>query len=231
MPDVPLPFAIIQWMRDRQWGDHHLEWHTTRQWDRLSPAEQAEAASLGWQRASHQEGEATNGFEFLMMHRAMLQLLREEFPMQTALFDGWRAPPTDPVDPNDPVPAGNPQPFRPEMAAAIARLSSDLPSFADDDALGLYIETRMRPVPGNPFATSSDSSTGIHNYLHNRFSDSTSPINMGDPSVNIENTSSGGCTAGSTRAGRHSAPPRGCRTRTPRSSKRCNANAIIWRAT
>jgi len=104
MPDVPLPFAIIQWMRDRRWGDHHLEWHTTRQWDRLSPAEQAEAAALGWQRASRQEGEATNGFEFLMMHRAMLQLLREEFPTLTDLFAGWPTPPTDPADPNDPVP-------------------------------------------------------------------------------------------------------------------------------
>src|SRR5262245_10960772 len=111
MADVPVPFAIRQWMRDRNWGDHHLEWHTTRQWDRPSPAEQAEAAAVGWQRAAVQEGEAGNGFEFLMMHRAMMQLLREEFPSEAGLFDGWTTPPTDPANPNDPVPPGNPQAF------------------------------------------------------------------------------------------------------------------------
>ena len=187
MPNVPLPFSIIQWMRDRDWGHHHLEWHTTRQWDRLSPAEQAEASSLGWARAAKQEGEATNGFEFLMMHRAMLGLLREAFPSQTALFAGWSTPPTNPGDPDDPVPAGNPQPFRPAMATAITRLTNSLTSFGDDDELGLYIQTRAQPVFGNPFNRSPDESRGIHNYLHNRFADTSSLVNMGDPEKNLEN--------------------------------------------
>lgn len=187
MADTSLPMSIIQWMRDRQWGNHHLEWHTVRRWDRMSPQERAEAIANGWQRASRQEGEPTNGFDFLMMHRAMLLLLRREFPADASLFDGWQAPPNDPDDPNDPVPAGNPRPFRPEMMRAIDRLMNGVETFSDDDELGLFIETNLRPVPGHPFQTSADSSTGIHNYLHNRFSDSSSPIDMGDPTRNLEN--------------------------------------------
>jgi hypothetical protein len=187
MADLPLPMTIRQWMRDRQWGVHHLEWHTIRRWDRLTPQERAEATANGWQRAARQEGEPINGFDFLIMHRAMLQLLRQAFPGDASLFDGWKTPPTNPDDPSDPVTAGNPRPFRPAMANAIARLTDGIDTFTDDDDLGLFIETSLRPTPTNPFRTSTDPTTGIHNYLHNRFSDPSSAIDMGDPTRNIEN--------------------------------------------
>jgi hypothetical protein len=179
--------SIRQWMEDRNWGLHHLEWHTARRWDRMTPQERAEAIANGWHRANRQEGEPTNGFAFLMMHRAMLQSLRQAFPADAVLFDGWQSPPTDPDDPTDPVPPGNARPFSAPMAAAIARLTNDLSTFADDDDLGLYIQTSVRPLPGQPFHMSPDPQTGIHNYLHNRFSDPSSPIGMGDPLHNLEN--------------------------------------------
>jgi hypothetical protein len=187
MADPALPISIRQWMRDRNWGMHHLEWHTARRWDRLTPQERAEAVANGWQRASRQEGDPTNGFEFLMMHRAMLQLLIQAFPGDATLFAGWQSPPTNPNDPADPVPPGTSRQFSPVMANAIARLTGNISSFADDDELGLFIQTNLRPVPGDPFHTSPDPMAGIHNYLHNRFSDRSSPINMGDPLHNLEN--------------------------------------------
>jgi hypothetical protein len=182
-----LPGIIRTWIKDRNWGIHHLEWHASRQWDTLSPDLRAWAQQRGWQRAAPQEGAAGNGFQFLLMHRAMLETLREQFPKDTALFEGWTTPPTEPDDANDPVPAGQPHPFDPSMLQAIHKLQTDPGSFADDDSLGLYIQTSRRPTPTNPFAGSSDPTTGIHNYIHVRFSDPNSPVNIGDPSVNLEN--------------------------------------------
>lgn len=190
MSDVTLPSTITNWMNDRNWGEHHLQWHAVRQWDRLSPAVQAQLTAMGWTRSPIQEGEPGNGREFLLMHRAMIQLLKTQFPGNSALFLGWDSPPIDPADPVDPIPENSPipGPFDADMKQAIERLESELGSFANEDELGLFIETRSRPLPGNPFNQDSDASAGIHNYLHGRFTDNSSPVNMGDPSVNLGNT-------------------------------------------
>jgi hypothetical protein len=182
-----MPDEIREWMQQRNWGVHHLEWHTSRQWDRLPLAARQWAAQQGWRRAALLEGEAGNGVEFLVMHRAMIELLREQFPQHAALFAGWATPPTDPHDRNDPLPDGATTPFDPDMARAVQRLQNNPRSFADDDDLGLYVETRFRPTPNNPFATSDDPSIGIHNYLHVRFQDPGSPVDMGKPEVNLGN--------------------------------------------
>jgi hypothetical protein len=187
MADTAFDPAIVGWMRQNGWGMHHLEWHTVRQWDRLDQASRDWAAQQGWRRAAVQEGEAGNGLEFLAMHRAMIELLREQFPNHGDLFRGWSSPPTDPNDRDDPLPNGAATPFPQNYLDAITKLRDAPGSFASDDKLGQYIETRARPVPGDPFARDPDTSAGIHNFLHNRFSDSNSPIDMGNPLVNIEN--------------------------------------------
>lgn len=176
-------------MQDRNWGEHHLRWHAERQWDRRSPAAQAQMTAAGWARAAVQEGEPGNGREFLLMHRAMIHILLSEFPGNAAWFVGWTTPPTDPNDAGDPVPANSPLPgaFSPQMIQAIDRLTNNLAGFVSEDELGLFIETRFRPIPGSPFNVSPDPSSGIHNYLHGRFTDNDSPINLGDPSVNLDN--------------------------------------------
>src|SRR5690242_11056352 len=106
MADSPLPDEVRMWMRMRNWGMHHLEWHTERQWDRLPPSAIAWAQQQGWRRAQRQEGSPGNGFDFLLMHRAMIQLLREAFPQHADLFQGWANVPTNPTDPADPLPHG-----------------------------------------------------------------------------------------------------------------------------
>src|SRR6516164_5139989 len=83
--DLLMPDEIREWMQQRNWGVHHLEWHTSRQWDRLPLAARQWAAQQGWRRAALLEGEAGNGVEFLVMHRAMIELLREQFPQHAAL--------------------------------------------------------------------------------------------------------------------------------------------------
>jgi hypothetical protein len=189
MADVPIPGEITTWMESRNWGRHHLQWHVERGWDRLSPPALAWAQGQGWTRYRIQEGEETNGLAFLAMHRVMIRMLVAQFPPHAGLFAGWTSPPTDPNDPNDPVPSNSafPGPFFADMVTSIARIEEHASSFDGDDDFGLYIQTRWRPFPNRPTRRSLDPSTGIHNYIHGRFSDGNSPINMGNPQVNLQN--------------------------------------------
>lgn len=187
MADVSMPTAIVQWMRQRGWGDHHLQWHVVRSWDRLSPAAVTWATGQGWSRYPIQEGEERNGLQFLAMHRVMIQRLVTAFPTHAALFAGWTTPPSDPNDALDPVPGAAPGPLPPEMIGAIARLETALEAFDGEDELGRFIETAWRPFPSNPRRRSDDASSGLHNVMHNRFADENSSIDLGNPEVNIEN--------------------------------------------
>jgi hypothetical protein len=195
MADAAMPQEMLDWMEARNWGNHHVEWHFTRRWDfwhALAPTDPGiqqmvdEAIGNGWTRASLQEGDVGGGIDFLMMHRAMFILLLKNFPHHSHFLRGWTTPPTDPADANDPVPSG--AAFDANRVLAIAELETPTVAlFPNEDAWGLFLETNIRPLPGNPTNRSTDLRTGIHNYMHNRWSDSTSAVNLGDPQVNIFN--------------------------------------------
>jgi len=179
-----MPKAIIDYENQMGWGTHHLRWHTERQWNLLGPSDRAWAQKQGWSAATIQEGRAGNGLEFLAMHRVMIGLLVKQYPQYKSLFTGWTVIPTTP---NDPTAPKTTETFSPDMLKAIDKLENHLGDFATDDDFGLYLETELRPTASNPDARSSDTSTGIHNYIHNRFMDSSSPIDLGDPSKNLGN--------------------------------------------
>ncbi len=184
----PVPADVQAYFIENNSGMMHLRWHTVRQWDRLTPAALASAQLQGWTRSPTQEGEAGNGLQFLAMHRVMFRMLRIHFPQYAnTVFQGWATVPTDPRDPLNPLPFGSIAPFASNMSIAVTNLSSRPANFASNDAWGTYLETIFRPVPGNPRATSTDPTVGLHNYLHARWTDAGSPINMGDPAVNIGN--------------------------------------------
>jgi hypothetical protein len=200
MADTPIPSEITHWMNNLGWGDHHLRWHIERRWDRFEYRDQFAhptsrvipwAISQGWSRYEPQEGAPDNGIEFLAMHRAMLLALTQQFPQHAALFTGWTQVPMAVNDPNDPVPVnpGAPLPGALSQAYqdAAARLQSQPESFASEDALGVYMQTTDLPTPANPLADSPEAGAGIHNHLHGRFTLVGSPINIGNPQVNIQN--------------------------------------------
>jgi hypothetical protein len=180
-----MPKPLVAFLRTQSWGTHHLEWHTVRQWDRLSPSDQAYAKRQGWSRADVMEGAKSNGLEFLAMHRAMIRLLTAKFPSNAELFAGWKEPPTVNGDKNDP--STDSAKFDATKMPAIDKLENHLADFKTDDELGLYIETTLRPTMADPNARAADKSAGLHNYLHYRFQDGNSKIDMGDPSVNLQN--------------------------------------------
>ena len=186
-PSSALPASLISHMQAHGWGQMHLQWHTERRWDRLPATAAAYAQRQGWTRAARQEGESGNGVEFLAMHRVMLQMLADLDPAARPWLVGWSAPPTDPKDAADPIPNGATTPFSPDMLAALDRLEHHLDSFASEDELGLYIETSFRPQAGDPMASAADRTAGVHNYLHQRFQDPSSPTDLGNPAVNLLN--------------------------------------------
>ncbi len=182
-----MPRVIVDFLNQQGWGRHHLEWHTTRRWDLLAEADIEWAQRQGWRRATLQEGTPGNGLEFLAMHRVMLRTLSKKAPRYASLFAGWKQVPTDPRDRADPLPGGDDSGFDVEMQKALARLETQLDGIKSDDELGLFLETTLRPSRTNPRARAKDKRAGLHNYLHNRFTDAGSKIDIGDPSVNLAN--------------------------------------------
>ncbi|MEM9284120.1 MAG: hypothetical protein AAGA96_20060 [Verrucomicrobiota bacterium] len=214
MADIKIPEEIAEWMIERGWSAHHDQWHFERRWDywgalKDNPAvpepfrqwinnKFAEANTNGWSRADIQEGEVGNGEEFLFMHRAMIELIITSFPQHVHYFRGWHTPPRDYSSSLDPVPVPDTEPPREchplkklicdPMLSAIDRIETSPTSFSSDDDFGLYVETNQRPTPGNPTGRSDDASTGIHNYLHGRWSGMSADLDLGDPRFNIFNT-------------------------------------------
>jgi hypothetical protein len=196
MADISIPAPIVTWMQAREWGPHHLEWHLTRTWDvwhARAAAGDANAAQVvafinaqGWSRASTQEGGPDNGLEFLAMHRAMIQLLKEAFPADAALFAGWSTPPQNPADADDPVPGG--AAFDADKAGGIAQIEGHPELFPTENGYGVFIQTMLRWSAANPLGQTTDTKSGVHNYLHRRWTDTSSTINLGDPEVNLFNT-------------------------------------------
>jgi hypothetical protein len=178
---------MLTFLNQQGWGKHHLEWHTVRQWDLLGPNDQAWAKRQHWARADLQEGTKGNGLEFLAMHRVMIRMLVEKFPQNADIFTGFAKPPTECSDKVDPCGPETQGPFDANKAKAIDKLMNHLADFKSDDELGLYLETSLRPSATNPEGRASDKSSGIHNYLHGLFMDSSSKIDVGDPLVNLQN--------------------------------------------
>jgi ATP-dependent helicase YprA (DUF1998 family) len=51
----------------------------------------------------------------------------------------------------------------------------------------MFIETSWRPFPNVPRRRAADKASGIHNYLHGRFTRASEDLDMGNPEVNIHN--------------------------------------------
>jgi hypothetical protein len=123
------------------------------------------------------------------MHRVMIEMLVKQFPAHArCLPAGPRHPLTD--DPNDLVSPnavfGTGGPFS-DMALAVQRIEGTPHSFDGDDEIGMFIETSWRPFPNVPRRRAPDKTSGIHNYLHGRFTGASQDLDMGNPEVNIHN--------------------------------------------
>ncbi len=200
--DRAMPHAMLSFIRASGWNCMHREWHDVRQLSFLVGLENMYIAKYhpSWTIVRPQEGEAGNGIAFLAMHRAMLAILRARFAAQLndavyAPLKGftWGNVPKDVDDPIAPVPGLSRRPFDERYLKTIATVESSMASFTSDgalvgtdDAFGLYIQTKHRPIPGTDWNLSHDLSSGLHNYLHGRFNDPQSVVRTGNFARNLE---------------------------------------------
>jgi len=140
-----------------------------------------------------------NGLDFLSMHRAMIQRLRELFENVPVTNDpegfttfgqvltGWNS---------DEAVIRGLEKFGKDVNTFQRGLNNvnNFGQFQSDDEFGLFVETSMRLTnvgESNPANRNYDNDqrpgAGVHNWLHGQFQDDNSPITVGDPRTNLPN--------------------------------------------
>jgi hypothetical protein len=195
-----IPKAVHEYLEKYQWGDYHIVFHMSRKWFLLGDSGRGWLKRVGESRPDLQEGDPSNGVEFLTMHRAMIDHLEgrwgdEEVTTDpdgrgtfTEVLDGWTTD-ADVIAGLEQV-GGDVQRFE----AGLAKLN-DFGSFATEDEFGTFVQTTLRlsgQVDPNDSAIrfydrDTTPGAGLHNWLHGQFMDAASPIDVGNPQTNLSN--------------------------------------------
>jgi hypothetical protein len=189
--DLVLPKEVLDWMHTRSWEPSHDAWHNVRRCrggTMQAPAGFPAAGPMASAICSHTElipahqecADAEDGYEFLVMHRHMLQALRRAFPQHAQLFAGFPAFPYQAQD----VPAewrgrwgnGWSQQIT-DTAAMLEDIEHQLSRFASEGELGKFIQC----------GTMNSGASSIHGALHFKWVVNDSPYSLGKQSVNIDN--------------------------------------------
>jgi len=181
--DLVLPAQVLKWMDDRVWKQSHDAWHNVRRCNSFFPGFGGSNICTDHKElvAMHQEcSDAEDGYEFLVMHRHMMQGLKQAFPQHASLFQGF---PSFPFEAKD-VPMQWQGRFGTgwssqiqQTAMTLEAIESNLSMFATEGDLGQFIQCGM----GN-MAMSS-----IHGAMHFKWVVSSSPNSLGTQAVNIGN--------------------------------------------
>jgi len=198
-----VPKQVYEYLQKYQWGDYHLVFHMSRRFFIAGDNTRRWLESLSEKYADLQEGDPGSGIEFLAMHRAMIEHLREKFgdvalpesiqdgdgfKTMGEVLDGWNT--DEKMIAQIQAHGGNVEAFR--TAAAKLR---DTASFASEDEFGLFLQTSLRlsrmvdetNTEKRFYDRDSTSGAGIHNSLHGTFAEAGSPIDVGDPGKNLGN--------------------------------------------
>lgn len=146
--DAVLQPEIITWMEEHEWQEAHFQWHQVRRCggggfggggggaEAFNPCDYPELAP-----DANECENAQDGYEFLVMHRHMLQALRQLWPSHTDQFEGW-----------DKWPAATdyPELLRPyykdwsadvlREAAIADNIEDNLSMFANEGEFGMWIQ-------------------------------------------------------------------------------------------
>jgi mono/diheme cytochrome c family protein len=196
--DTLLPRAVIAWMEDQGWQQEHDDWHNIRRWDQNcrrsnAPAEGCASAqrlvARGLWRAPIQEGAPGDGYDFLVMHRHMIQGLKQAFPKHADLFAGFRKVPRQRADSDNPMPWRDVRWSEAQLKAIdkLEHIEQHLDEFPTEDELALYMQAPYRWTPESPTRSTADPSNGIHFSLHAQWSIAGSPAPLGNGQTNIDN--------------------------------------------
>jgi len=182
--DLVLPAPVLAWMDERVWKQSHDAWHNVRRCNSFFPGFGGSNICKDHPElvAEHQEcSDAEDGFEFLLMHRHMLEGLKQAFPQHAQLFEGFPSFPFQATD--------VPEPWRGRFgtgwsaqiqstAQTLDDIEHHLDQFPTEGDLGQYIQC------GGMGGTGMSS---IHGAMHFKWVVNESPNSLGTQAVNIGN--------------------------------------------
>lgn len=181
--DLVLPAKVLEWMNERKWSPSHDAWHNVRRCrlGGIFPGGRSPLCNKPELVAPNAEcANAQDGYEFLVMHRHMMQALRQAFPSYPDLFQGFAKFPFNASD----VPMEWQGRWGSGWSASVletARLLEDienrLSQFPTEGDLGKFIQCGMM----------SNGASSIHGALHFKWVVNDSPHSLGKQTVNIEN--------------------------------------------
>lgn len=184
--DLVLPKNVLAWMKGRVWEQSHDAWHNVRRCRSgfVIPGAGGTTALCTTNPeliAEHAEcSDAEDGYQFLVMHRHMMQSLRQAFPKNAALFSGF---PTFPYQAKD-VPAEWQGRWGTGWASNILttamtleNIESNIGMFPTEGDLGKYIQC----------GGMANGASSIHGALHFKWVVNESPFSLGKQTVNIDN--------------------------------------------
>jgi hypothetical protein len=181
--DLVLPAKVLEWMHERVWEQAHDAWHNVRRcrMGGVFPGGRSPLCNKPELVAPNAEcANAEDGYQFLVMHRHMMQALRQAFPTYPDLFKGF---PRFPAQASD-VPTewqgrwgtGFAQSVR-ETAALLEDIENKLSQFPSEGELGKFIQCGMM----------ASGASSIHGALHFKWVVNDSPHSLGKQTVNVDN--------------------------------------------
>jgi hypothetical protein len=185
--DLVVPKIVLDWMTERIWEPSHDAWHNVRRCRSggiAVPGGARGAMSICSQTQlipEHQEcADADDGYQFLVVHRHMIQALKRAFPQHQALFDGFPHFPFDATD----VPAEWQARWGTGWSATIKQTATTLEDiehqlsmFPTEGDLGRFIQC----------GGMASGASSIHGALHFKWVVNDSPYSLGKQTVNIDN--------------------------------------------
>ena len=196
--DLVLPAPVLAWMTEGVWQQSHDAWHNIRRCGRGggfgalggfggfggfgAAAPTVKVCDYSEMVPEDQECEnASDGYQFLVMHRHMIQGLKQAFPTHAALFEGFPSFPFSAQDVPEPWrdrwSTGWTQSIR-ETAEVLEDIENNLERFPSEGDLGKYIQCGGSGLGGF---------NSIHGALHFKWVVQQSPHSLGNQAVNIEN--------------------------------------------
>ncbi|KYF73663.1 hypothetical protein BE11_20740 [Sorangium cellulosum] len=189
--DLTVQPEVIAWMEQNEWQAAHFEWHSIRRCGGggFGGMSRVNICNSSVPVPSDQECKTTgDGFQFLAMHRHMIQSLKQLWPNHAEQFEGFEKFPTTAEE----VPQQWRADFKPWSATTLANAKiadeidkpENLSRFPDEGALGMWLQCFAgQAIPG-----SSLTASGLHGDLHFKWVRSNNTDHgLGNQFTNIDN--------------------------------------------
>ncbi|WP_437768487.1 hypothetical protein WMF27_13335 [Sorangium sp. So ce281] len=187
--DLTVQPEVISWMEENEWQAAHFEWHSIRRCNGGMGMSRVNICKSAVPVPSDQECKTTgDGYQFLAMHRHMIQSLKQLWPKHSEQFEGFKKFPTTAEE----LPQQWRSDFRPWSSTTLANAKigdeidkpENLSRFPDEGALGMWLQCFAgQAIPGT-----NQQASGLHGDLHFKW---VRPQNtdhgLGNQFTNIDN--------------------------------------------